>query len=295
MTSLIGLDWGSSNVRAFAFDASGRVTASARSSAGAMTLVSADAFNNAFENLLAELAIDNTSIPVIACGMIGARDGWVEAGYVGLNTSARSLKHATKEIRARSEYRIAVVPGMKSDEPDVMRGEETQIVGADVESGVIVLPGTHSKWVRVDNGRIVEFKSYLTGEMNALLRGSSTIGKAISTEASIADESAIVCGIDRARAQSLHWLHELFCFRARVVSGAQTAVAASNELTAWLIASEFVQASTAFEQVQTIHVIASASLLRWYERVARAFGIECIALDAEVCAARGLWRIANAT
>jgi 2-dehydro-3-deoxygalactonokinase len=291
--ALISLDWGSTNVRAFAFDENGTVVATKRSNAGAMTLKSSDQFEAALFDLIGTWLSSENDTPIIACGMVGARGGWVEAGYAPVDASVDELRGALKSISTKSGAIVQIIPGLVTDEPDVMRGEETQIFGANVIDGIVVLPGTHSKWVQMKSGRIASFKTYLTGEMSALLRMYSTIGKALLSPPNLQDSIAIDRGIRRAQQSGADWLHDLFAFRASVVAGACEEMSASTELSAWLIASEFVQARRTMSDTLTIHLIASDALLPWYQRIASAFSIECIALDGEACVSRGLWRIAK--
>jgi 2-dehydro-3-deoxygalactonokinase len=176
----------------------------------------------------------------------------------------------------------------------VMRGEETQVIGANIESGVIVLPGTHSKWVRVADGRVVDFKTCFTGELNALLREHSSVGKALRTSPLLGDGDAIERGITRARTTT-DWLHQFFLFRSQIVADEASEAEASSELSAWLIASEFVQMLTSgFCASDEIHLIGSESLLAWYRRIGERVGVKCNALSGETCVAKGLWAIAHA-
>jgi 2-dehydro-3-deoxygalactonokinase len=289
---LIGLDWGSTNVRAFAFDTDGGVIDRAHSASGAMTLSSAAAFDAALVQLVGAWQSCGKPAPMIACGMVGARGGWIEAGYCAINADARTLRCALKSVDTSIGAPLRIVPGLKSDAPDVTRGEETQIIGADVSDGVLVLPGTHSKWATVRSGKISSFATFFTGEMNALIRSHSTVGKAISVVPNIVHDEAILRGVSRATS-SANWLNDLFGFRARVVTSTIGEEDASSEFSAWLIASEFVQARAIGFHTATIYVLASDSLLPWYQRIARAFNIEVKPINGDEAAARGLWRIAG--
>jgi 2-dehydro-3-deoxygalactonokinase len=290
---LIGLDWGSSNVRAFAFNRQGEVIAARHSQLGAMKLAGNNAFEQAFDDLVGDWCAANSRTSCYAAGMVGARGAWIESGYVNADADAKTLRGNTVPIVTRSGFTVAVIPGLKSDEPDVMRGEETQVIGANVRDGVVVLPGTHSKWALVRNGRIASFKTALTGEMNALLREQSTIGKSLKTPPTLAHCAAIARGIERAKSHA-DWLHQLFLFRAHVVANVYDDAEVSSELSAWLIASEFVQMQALGFAKTHIHLIASDTLSDWYLTVATAFGVECLVQSGETCAARGLWAIANA-
>jgi 2-dehydro-3-deoxygalactonokinase len=291
--TLVGLDWGSSNLRAFAFDADGSVISTRSSPHGAMTLSDANAFEHAFAEIAGDWLAASPQAMCLASGMVGARGAWIEAGYVDVNSDARELSGHVVRIRTRLGRDLFVVPGVKSAEPDVMRGEETQIVGADLDNGTIVLPGTHSKWACVKNGRIAAFRTALTGEMNALLREHSTVGKILSTPPMLEHRDAIARGVMRAQT-NVDWLHQLFLFRSQVVTNAQNAAHVSSELSAWLIASEIAQMRAVGFDDTDLYLVASDSLAEWYQTVAAAFGMKCLVQSGAQCAARGLWRIARA-
>lgn len=305
--ALIGLDWGSSNLRAFAFDASGQVMATRRSADGALTLSGEDAFNAALTAMVGDWAAAAPKAPLVACGMVGARTGWREAPYVSLSPGSDGGRAAVDAaVLARAVLRVdtalyrplIIIPGVASSEPDVMRGEETLLVGADVAAGVIVLPGTHSKWVQMADGGVARFATFFTGEMNALIREHSAVGKALLTAKGAAppdllDGPAFDQGIQAAKTGASRWLHDLFVMRASVVTARQSAQQVSTALSGWLLGCEFVAALEMFPGSDTFVLIASANLVPWYQRAAAAFGVHCTTLDADQLAARGIWRIAH--
>lgn len=214
--ALIGLDWGSTNLRAFAFAADGRVVSRRSSDAGALTLGDKQAFAAALAAVAGDWAKDNADVPMIACGMVGARSGWQEARYVDTGADAAALAAGVVRVETSYGRPLAIIPGMKSDEPDVMRGEETQLIGANVGDGIVVLPGTHSKWVRMTGGRVDSFATFFTGEMNALIREHSSVGKALASKPDRHDHASFDMGIAYARAGAASWLHDLFVLRAAV-------------------------------------------------------------------------------
>ncbi len=293
MIALIGIDWGSTNARAFAFDERGEVIGCHLSSLGAMTLASEGAFAQALDALAGDWMAAAPDAPLLASGMVGARGGWVDAGYVAMGSTIDELRRCAVSVSLRGGRALLIVPGVKCDAPDVMRGEETQLIGANLTDGVAVMPGTHSKWVRIASGRMTRFETYLTGEMNALLRAHSTVGKALATPPLIDDHDAILRGVHAARA-GRDWLHRLFSFRARVVTGAASEAELSSELSAWLIASEIIHALEAGFVETEVSLIAEGALGDWYARVAEAMGYRAVRLDGQRCAARGLWMLGQA-
>lgn len=291
--ALIGLDWGSTNLRAFAFDVDGQVIARRQADAGALTLNGAQAFDATLAALVGDWADANTSAPLIACGMVGARSGWCEARYVHTGADASALAAGVVRVETSLGRTLAIIPGMKSDEPDVMRGEETQLIGANVGDGIVVLPGTHSKWVRMAGGRVDSFATFFTGEMNALIRDHSSVGKAFTSKPDLHDHAAFDMGLAYARAGAASWLHDLFVLRASVVTGQKTEAEVSTALAGWLLGCEFAAALAMYPQTRGIAIIASETLVPWYQSAARAFGIACDALNAEAATSNGLWKIAR--
>ena len=301
MISLIGLDWGSTNVRAYAFDASGAIVDRAQSNAGALTLKSPQQFDNALTALVGNWARQNPSSPLIACGMVGAKSGWCEAGYVAIGADARTgddsqvaaLAAKVVQVETSLGRPLTIIPGIKSDEPDVMRGEEAQLVGSGVADGVVVLPGTHCKWVQMKAARIESFATFCTGEMNALIRQHSSVGALIESAPNNNDTAAFEMGLHYARAGAASWLHDLFVLRASVVTGQRTEAFVSTVLAGWLLGCEISAALGMYPETRGVVLVASDALVPWYEQATRAFGVECYALNAEQVTTRGLWRIAQ--
>lgn len=293
--ALIGLDWGSTHLRAFALDANGRVIKRAQSAHGAMTLSGGAAFDHALCNIVGDWCGEAPAAKLIASGMVGAINGWVEARYVDLGATPQTMAQRLVSVPTSLGRLLQIVPGVKSDAPDVMRGEETQIVGSGVPDGVIVLPGTHSKWARVERGALVDFTTYFSGELNALIRQHSAVGKIFDGAPSLLNANAVERGIARARANSGagQWLADLFSFRARVVTQTCSGAEASTEFSAWLVATEFMAASAKFPMTSHIHVIGDPALAAWYARIAEAFQMTCDVLNGEQCSARGLWEISR--
>ena len=294
---LIGLDWGSTNLRASAFDAQGEVVDRAESSAGALTLAGVAHFDDALVAVVGDWAKRHPAARLIACGMVGAKSGWREAGYVGLGDAgglALAAVLAANVVTVDTSLGVlTIIPGIKSEEPDVMRGEETQLVGCAVADGIVVLPGTHCKWVSMNGGRVESFATFYTGEMNSLIRGHSSVGALLKSAPDLDDINAYEMGLNYARAGAASWLHDLFVLRASVVTGQRTEAFVSTVLAGWLLGCEISAALTMYPDTRSVVLVASQALVPWYERAARAFGVSCDALHAEQVTTRGLWRVAQ--
>ena len=299
--ALIGLDWGSTHARAYAFDHGGEVVDRAQSDAGALTLKNSQQFDDTLYELVGSWAKANPSAPLIACGMVGAKSGWREAGYValganvgiGLDVQIAALAANVVHVETSLGRALAIIPGIKSDEPDVMRGEETQLVGSEVAEGIVVLPGTHSKWVHMKAGSVDSFATFYTGEMNALIREHSSVGALIKSAPDHDDVAAFEMGLHYARAGAASWLHDLFVLRASVVTAQRSEAFVSTALAGWLLGCEIGAALAMYPQTRGVVLVASAALAPWYESATRAFGVDCDAMNAEQVTTRGLWKIAQ--
>jgi 2-dehydro-3-deoxygalactonokinase len=213
-------DWGTTNLRAWALDAEGSV-ADRRDSPHGLLAVE----RGRFTEVLAEVASDWLSsspsrrMPVVLSGMVGSKLGWKEVPYLALPVALDELALHLAPVESSLHAAVRIVPGVKRDDlkqPDVMRGEETQIFGAlhilKGQDGVFVLPGTHSKWAIVEKGKLISFRTYMTGEVYGLLRRSGTLSQLMEGERH--DEAAFTEGVTRgASADAGGLLHRLFSVR----------------------------------------------------------------------------------
>jgi 2-dehydro-3-deoxygalactonokinase len=181
----IAVDWGTSNLRAWAMGADGVPLAEAASERGMGTL-DRDGFEPALVDLIGPW-LGSEPVDVIACGMVGSRQGWVEAPYAAVPSPPRRDTPFARAPTRDPRLRVHVLHGLKQDRPpDVMRGEETQIAGllarAPGFDGVACLPGTHSKWAHLSAGEVVAFASFMTGELFALLSRQSVLRHSVGAE-----------------------------------------------------------------------------------------------------------------
>ncbi|MFM0008597.1 2-dehydro-3-deoxygalactonokinase, partial [Paraburkholderia dipogonis] len=193
--ALIALDWGTTSLRAYLYDASGNVLATRASTAGIMNLprsAEQGGFDAAFDDACGAWLEHAPAAPVIAAGMVGSAQGWLEAPYVDTPASADALVAGIVRVKAACGVTLHIVPGVlqRGELPNVMRGEETQIFGAlgeetnTADSGkraLIGLPGTHAKWAVVQADRIERFHTFMTGEVLAALREHTILGRTMLT------------------------------------------------------------------------------------------------------------------
>lgn len=283
----IAVDWGTSNLRAWAMGADG-VLAEAVSDDG-MGKLAPDRFEPALLRLISGwLGAGQT--PVIACGMVGARQGWHEAPYRAV--PCLPVASGALESVPTNDPRIAmrIVPGLAQTKPaDVMRGEETQIAGAlsllrDFD-GVICLPGTHSKWAHISAGEVVSFQTYMTGEMFALLSTQSVLRHGMAGGGW--DQTAFDEGLSEAVSRPEKIAARLFTLRAEGLLTGLTADAARARLSGLLIGIELA-AARPYWLGQDVVLVGAQSLTDSYARALATQGLTARTLDATACTLSGL-------
>ncbi len=261
----IAVDWGTSNLRAWVFGPDQAVIARLGSDRG-MGSLAPDAFEAALLDLIAPHLGDDP-VPVICCGMVGARQGWQEAAYVTVPCAPPGAGQAT--VVTASDKRIApmILPGMQQGTPaDVMRGEETQIAGFIAQhpdfDGVLCLPGTHTKWARISAAEVVSFRTFMTGELFALLSGKSVLRHSVQTPDW--DEAAFAEAVGDALGAPQNLASRLFGLRAETLVNDMPAGAARARLSGLLIGLELAGARP-YWLGQRIAVIGDPALSALYE------------------------------
>ena len=271
---LLGIDWGTSNRRAYLVDRAG--TCLRRHADGQGLLAVNGDFAGSLAALRHALQVDET-VPVVMAGMVGSASGWQEVPYLGADVALADLPRHLVAVRAAARCRI--VPGYAAEAPDVdvMRGEETQLLGSGVRDGWIVLPGTHSKWVYLRADRVERLSTFMTGELFALLGAHGTLRASMAGEA--ADDGAFADGLRQAQRRA-PLTHSLFGVRARAVTGRMAAAQVRSYVSGLLIGTEFVAAGL-HDDAGTLHLIASDALAGRYAQAAAHFGLRAITLDPD--------------
>jgi 2-dehydro-3-deoxygalactonokinase len=270
----IAVDWGTTNLRAFAMQGA-TVVAQAVSDEG-MARLDRDGFEPALLRLIAPWLTEGRVTDVVACGMVGSRQGWHEAPYRAVPCvpldPATLVAAPTRDARIR----VRLVPGLKQAQPaDVMRGEETQIAGAlsllPGFDGVICLPGTHSKWVHLSAGEVVSFQTYMTGEMFALLSQASVLRHGMQGDGW--DDAAFDAGVADALARPERIGAKLFGIRAEGLIAGLTAAAARARLSGLLIGMELA-AARPYWLGQAVVIVGSEGISASYGRALKGLGVE---------------------
>jgi 2-dehydro-3-deoxygalactonokinase len=301
---LICVDWGTTSLRA-AFIHKGQVLEERNSDQGIMRIKPGE-----FASVLGELCktwLDQEDVLILICGMAGSAQGWQLAPYCPCPATAQELVHQLQWVNPN---KIAIVPGLSTQgahAPDVMRGEEVQIMGAlsllNTKDAKVVLPGTHSKWVSVSSGRIEHFKTFMTGELYAILKSHSILSKTLPLESEEIDfdAQAFEQGLamswgsktatnrsksnsrEQAVSASAHeqtnLLHNLFGIRTQALFEQKSGAQLLNQLSGLLIGQELQD--QCFEADEHVIVIGSKELQGRYSHAMQSLGVGCTLLGSE--------------
>lgn len=271
---VIGIDWGTTHRRAYLLGEGGALLEERSDDQG--LLAARGRFAESFDAIVQGWPQE---VPVVMSGMVGAATGWQQAPYLEASTPLTALpRHLVPLQAAPKGRRIGIVPGYRwigpQGEVDVMRGEETQLLGALVlgqADGWVVLPGTHSKWVRLERGAMQGWRTYMTGELFALLGQHGTLAGLIGAD----DEPrAFEAGLLASKRGALS--HAIFGCRARVVAGRMPAVHARSYLSGLLIGAEWGDAQPA---PRALTIVAAGALASAYGDAVRHHGGTPVVLE----------------
>ena len=292
--AFVAVDWGTSSFRAWRMAADGTPLAESRSSEG-MQHCAKSGFEPVLRAHLAKLGAAD-ALPVLICGMAGARQGWVEAPYLATPAQLHALHEGAIRVPVAGDVRI--LPGVAqrdAQRPDVMRGEETQLLGITEPgfTGLVCMPGTHSKWVKVEGGRIVDFTTYMTGELFAVLSQNSILAHAVDAGASsTTDSDAFRAGLATATADPSDLTSALFRLRAAQLLGFEQRADGAARLSGLLIGMEIAGALRRHGSLASVRLLGAGSLGALYESALRAAGLAVTVCDAEQASRQGLCKAA---
>ncbi|AEL06873.1 2-dehydro-3-deoxygalactonokinase [Xanthomonas campestris pv. raphani] len=287
---MIAIDWGTSSVRGYLLGPDGQVRDHRRGADG--ILACQGSFNTVLEAL-----ITGWDGPVLLSGMIGSRNGWVEQAYLPCPADTAALAQAMQRYDDLLPGRtLWFVPGVSVGEhdgtPDVMRGEETQLVGLLAALGdgehIACLPGTHSKWARLAHGQLTGFATVMTGELYALLRQHSILGKLMHDDGGSLDEGAFLQGVTRS-AEPGGLSHHLFGTRTLGLFERLPAQALPSYLSGLLIGHELRDHRG---DHRAVHLVGSPALAQRYALALQHLGVTS-QLHPEDLAAAGLFALAQ--
>jgi 2-dehydro-3-deoxygalactonokinase len=296
--ALIGIDWGTTSFRAYRIDAGGTVLEAREAPAGILAVRDGD-FEGVLTRAIGAWLAAEPEAPVIASGMITSRQGWLEVPYCPCPAGSAQIAAALMRHPTRPDLHF--VPGLsligEGGVPDVMRGEETQIVGEIGDQPgrhLLVLPGTHSKWARAEDGVITWFATFMTGEVFAVLKEHSILGRLMQGE--VDDHAAFARGLAYARGGEGGLLRRLFSARTLGLFDLLPEAGIASYLSGLLIGSEIEEALACLD-VPTgeieVRAIGGSKLAWRYRNALAAQGLRARPARDDA-SARGQFLIARA-
>lgn len=281
----IGVDWGTSHLRAYAMRGS-ECLAQVQSADG-MGALTPDRYESALLSLVAQWLPEGKRIPVVACGMVGSRQGWIEAPYRAVPCTPLGpglIAPATTDQRLS----VRIIPGLKQMRPaDVMRGEETQIAGFMALNpgwdGVLCLPGTHSKWAHLSAGEVVSFQTFLTGEIFALLSQHSVLRHSVAGWDNEGFAEGVAQGFERPE-----WLTaRLFSLRAEGLLSGLDPARGRARLSGLLIGAELA-AARPYWLGQRVVLVGQSALSAIYAKALSSVSVPVSTFDGTQATLAGL-------
>jgi len=288
---MIAVDWGTSNLRAWRIDAQGRAR-DRIASANGITRVPPGDFPATLRATIGAWLEDGER-HVLMCGMVGSRQGWVEAPYLPCPAGPAAIAAALLAVPF-GDAQVMLVPGLSardpSGTPEVMRGEETKLLGL-IDSlggeGLVCMPGSHTKWARLAGGEIVGFATYFTGEAFAALRDGTILGRMMAPRGAI-DPDGFRRGVARS-GEPGHLLHHLFGVRAGALFGDIATDAGEGFLSGLLIGHEV---RAALPGGGPVRLVGDATLVGLYRTAITLCGGQPVAVEPDAALA-GLTLIAG--
>lgn len=286
----VAVDWGTTNRRAWPIDAAGAAGAATADDRGVLAVTD-------FAGEVAGLRDRAGGRPLLMAGMIGSNRGWHEVPYVAAPAGLAEIAAAVTWV----EPGVAIVPGVSFVESgvppraDIMRGEEVALVGAGAlrpadGDGLVCHPGTHSKWVELEAGRIVRFRTVMTGDVFAALAHKSILSDLLQHPAPV--DEAFLAGVDHGL-EATDLTAELFAVRARVILGQAPAVHAASYVSGLLIGSD-VRIGLGRLRADVVPVLGAAALTARFAAALTRAGRTAVERDGDAAFLAGVAAIAGA-
>lgn len=298
--AFVAVDWGTTSFRLWLMSASGEILGERRSGEG-MTTAMQTGFAKVLSSHLAALSAP-AGLPVIICGMAGARQGWVEAGYVDVPADLSEVLKGAVRVEGQTDD-IRILPGLaqrSNDAPDVMRGEETQLLGALSEhhktgEQLVCMPGTHSKWVSVNALKVTGFSTFMTGELFDVISKHSILSHALADAGAFTgDLPAFRSAVADSYAHPYMATNRLFTVRSGQLLHGLTPTDAKARLSGTMIGLEIAGAHSTASRSAKVVLIASGALGALYSAAFEALSIDFVTIDADEAVRNGLVAAANA-
>jgi 2-dehydro-3-deoxygalactonokinase len=291
-SEFIALDWGTSSFRAYLLGGDGAIQETIAAPHGILAVKDA-AFDETLESHIGHW---NKALPIMASGMITSRQGWVELPYVACPANLKSIAAAIHPHTSKQGRKLFFIAGISyrspNGIPDVIRGEETQVLGAS-QGGTeyFVTPGTHSKWIDVSNGEIKSFSTYMTGEVFALLKNHSILGRLMTGETS--NPAAFEQGVRTGLKEPAGFLHHIFSTRTLALFNEMPTDSLSSYLSGQVIGTEIAHAIAKNMATAQYRILATPALGDHYMKAMMIAGLKVSYGEPDVVV-KGLRKIAVA-
>lgn len=298
MANYVAVDWGTTSFRLWLIGENGAVLGESRSREG-MTTARETGFAMVLDRHLASVGAADDA-PVIMCGMVGAKQGWVEAGYI--DVPARLADISGRAVRVPGLARdVRILPGLAQrdvNSADVMRGEETQLLGCAESMKnsdcLIAMPGTHSKWVRVVRHEVLGFSTFMTGELFDVIAKQSILRHAVEHSAGFDGANpTFLSAVHAAYKEPELATNRLFSIRARGLLFSLAPTEAEATLSGMMIGLELAGALKQAPKDTPVILVASGKLRGLYEAAFHRLGLKSTTIDADDAVRRGLSQAAR--
>lgn len=295
MDTVIGVDWGTTNGRAMRLQ-NGAIIEQRNLETGAS--LPQHIYASTLTSKIGDWIIAYPKAPIVLCGMVGAREAWTDAGYMDCPAQLIDLVRHSADA-ALGERTVTIISGLRcpiDDEAgfDVMRGEETQVLGTlsklNINAAIFCLPGTHSKWVEIKDGNVQTFKTYMTGDVFSAVSSATILSRSLVSLDVVPDDH-FKAGVYRARAGGA-LLSNLFTARTTLLAGITNRKDQTAYLSGMLIGHELRDALERFDAGHVV-LIGDLNLTRLYRVALECFGVTFDEVDGDCAVAKGLWRFAS--
>lgn len=291
----VAVDWGTSSFRLWLMNPAGDVLAERRSQEGMMAAAKIGFASVLQSHLDAVHAADH--LPVVICGMAGARQGWVEAGYIDTPASLAAILQRAVPVPGQSRD-IRILPGIAQRDPrapDVMRGEETQLLGALGADGeaLVCMPGTHSKWASVRDGTIERFTTFMTGELFSAVSQETILSLAVANADEAVDALAFKSAVTAAFETPALAANLLFQVRSGQLLYGGSPASAREKISGTLIGLELAAGLASDQSRRGITLVASGRLQEMYRLAFDTLSVAVQSIDSDDAVRRGLAKAAQ--
>ena len=300
------IDWGTSTFRLWLLDEDGGVIAGRRTDQGLLQ-ANALGFEKIVDQHLTSLGSElgnqwriESDLPIVVCGMAGSRQGWCEAGY--LNTPVELPGLIENSVRVvDSQREIRILPGIAQRDPkipDVIRGEETQLLGVldhIGRDGYVCMPGTHSKWIKFHDAKLEHFSTFMSGELFGLLANHSILKLGLDEHGTVSPDSPdFLDAFKRSSQNGAEISNHLFMARSSYLLGYSTRRSNAAFLSGSVIGVEVAGVQSKYGQMREVTLIASGQLRELYYSALSSIGMIVHSLDADEAVRGGLFQTARA-